>query len=392
MSDVPEWLQRIRRQAYGSSRDAPRPRPPVQAQEPPPFPFPMRQEPEPDWERERREQRPPTGSVIGGMVGAMRPPPAQQQQGQRPSLLSRYANVIPWEGLGDLGGFLGQQAMRAPGRLMRGEPTNAMPPPDPSPQRRQLGPIGPPSQYGDGVPPPFPFPSGSLAMRSGVSFADVQDYGGGSDAGGELLRPAPRGLLVSRERVGDGEVWRQPESTATWAAGRPSMMSLGARALEPPSAPQEQTAYLSNEDPEWNAARGRVREQLAAEYRDNISRVPRPGNTTLNQAVAAVRRGPDDKTQRKGDGPIIGGGTLIPPRQVAQDQQDWMRGTNQAAPRVDPATGWPIDPVTGQPVAPLEWDRMQRQAAEQQRQDQERASRGNQWGVSDEGVTFRRRW
>ena len=183
MSDVPEWLQRIRRQAYGSSRDAPRPRPPVQAQEPPPFPFPMRQEPEPDWERERREQRPPTGSVIGGMVGAFRPPPrAPQRQPQEqvfplPFPASTAVHTardvsrgdqswrdIPvgaplppqlratWGDMTNAGGDLMGHIVSAP---FRGDGPGLPPQPAPQPEQPRLG---PPSAYLPAIPPPSPFP------------------------------------------------------------------------------------------------------------------------------------------------------------------------------------------------------------------------------------------
>lgn len=203
MSDVPEWLQRIRRQAYGSSRDAPRPRPPVQAQEPPPFPFPMRQEPEPDWERERREQRPPTGSVIGGMVGAFRPPPrAPQRQPQEqvfplPFPASTAVHTardvsrgdqswrdIPvgaplppqlratWGDMTNAGGDLMGHIVSAP---FRGDGPGLPPQPAPQPEQPRLG---PPSAYLPAIPPPSPFPFPIYRPGStGTPFAEVQDTG-----------------------------------------------------------------------------------------------------------------------------------------------------------------------------------------------------------------------
>lgn len=220
MSDVPEWLQRIRRQAYGSSRDAPRPRPPVQAQEPPPFPFPMRQEPEPDWERERRERRPPTGSVIGAAVGSYRPPPqtpAPPQRNRFAERMGEYGRVVPVQGLMDLGGYVANQLYDAPGHLMRGEPLNTPRPEAPPPVQRRPGPRDTPTNYNDDLaPPPFPFPSGSLAMRSGVSFADVYSPGGGA---GRTRSSAPEPLAG---RPGRGPANAEYEIDPEWLAANPS--------------------------------------------------------------------------------------------------------------------------------------------------------------------------
>lgn len=144
----------------------------TQTQEPPPpFPFPMRG-PVQDWER-----RPP-GSVIGAAVGSYRPPPqtpAPPQRNRFAERMDEYANVIPWQGLGDTAQYIGGQLARAPGRLVRGEPLNT---PPPNPEQPFQPPLGAPSAYLPPTPPPAPFPFPIYRPGStGTPFADVQDTG-----------------------------------------------------------------------------------------------------------------------------------------------------------------------------------------------------------------------
>lgn len=198
MSDLPAELQRARAAAYARQRQ--------QGQEP--APFPGRIGPQRDWER---------GTTMGGSVRLPTGPAPQRPQGQRPSLMSQYANVVPWEGLGDLGGFVGEQTMRAPGRLMRGEPTNAMPPPPaPSVTSRPMGEIEPPSQYGDGAPPPFPLVSRSAPMRRGASLSEVYSPGGSDGMTGS----APPQPLPGRPGRGPGAA--EYEIDPEWLAANPS--------------------------------------------------------------------------------------------------------------------------------------------------------------------------
>lgn len=168
------------------------------------------------------------------------------------------------------------------------------------------------------------------------------------------------------------------------------------RGVEPPSAPAVDYAEMDNQA--WASALERTRSQMAAEQLERNRRIPRPRYPLIAQAWAdppgykpdKLRR--NDKIARKDEGSRPGQGFLMQPRELAQQQQDWMRGTSQPTARTDPDTGWPLDPITGQPVAPQEWERRMAAEERQRQEDAARTERRNQWGVSDSGITFRRRF
>lgn len=84
---------------------------------------------------------------------------------------------------------------------------------------------------------------------------------------------------------------------------------------------------------------------------------------------------------------------LMDSQSVAADQQRNLNldlHPQDTTPRTDPATGWPIDPATNQPVAPLEWERMQREADQRQRDDEEAARRHTRMQPTSRGVRITR--
>lgn len=315
-----------------------------------PFPFPGRIGPVQDWERTA------PGSVIGAEVGSRRPSaPPQRRRNVLPDY-SQALDIIPWRGLADAGGYIAGQIARAPGRAMRGERLD-QPPPANRAQQQFTPPMTNPDQIPAGEPPAFPTFGQQGMVRQ--PFAAVYDQSPGAMQDGRSRDPAYAGSRFA-----------PPD------------------AISPDAA---RAARDAQENQDWNSSVYSASAQIAAQREVERQRL----NQEVEASAERFRRGGiEEKARRKGDGPTIaaGGGTLMRPSQVAQDQQDWMRGTNEAAPMVDPETGWPIDPLTGQPVAPIEWERMQREAAEQQRMDEERAARGNRWGVGEGGLTFRRRW
>lgn len=132
-------------------------------------------------------------------------------------------------------------------------------------------------------------PARGLAADSPAAFPDAAAYLR-DGLGRRPLHP----VLPGREQI-DLTAWRQPEQIGAGAAVSENRLPIGAEALnrgvEPPSAPtQPQGAYLSDDDAEWNAARDRVRAQLAAETRAQGRQIPRPGLPLIAQAFRTTRR------------------------------------------------------------------------------------------------------
>jgi hypothetical protein len=163
---------------------------------------------------------------------------------------------------------------------------------DVSPYQREIRPEAEPMH-------PFPFPMGGQPFRSlrqpmpsaaRISVPKPESpgaYGNFADyANAQLSLRAP-------PLATDSEPWRQPQDTATWGAGMPSI----GRGMEPPSAPQRREPVpFSLEDEAWQSARRNARLSTEEDRRSAGRSIPRPGNPLIAQAWSD----PDRRSRRGG--------------------------------------------------------------------------------------------
>lgn len=152
----------------------------------------------------------------------------------------------------------------------------------------------------DEAPHPFPFPMGTPEppqVRRAPMPQAVRVRVPGSDSPGAHANfadyaNAQLGLRTPPPTF-DQEPWRQPASTASWAAGNPST----GRGMEPPSAPvRREPAPFSMEDEAWQEAMARARQSRAEDRRSAGRRIPRPGSPLIAQAWSD----PDRRNRRGG--------------------------------------------------------------------------------------------